>query len=187
MEVFDAIHNRRAVRAYTAQPVDRPTIQRLIQAAAEAPSAVNQQPWSFVVIRGRDALAAIARDARRHLLETIPEDSPMARFKEFVAAPDFDIFYGAPALIVICTTTADAGATEDCALAAENLMLAARALDLGTCWIGLARPWLAHTDCKKRLNVESHYQPVAPIIVGHPVSWPGVTPRREPEIQWIGL
>ena len=172
MQALDAIYNRRAVRAYTPMPVGQPTIQRIIQAAIQAPSAVDGQPWSFAVVRDRERLATIARQARNHLIETIADDSPMAHLKKFVADPGFDMFYGAPVLIVICATSAESGAAEDCALAAENLMLAARALDLGSCWIGLARPWLNQPACKAELGIKPHYAPIAPIIVGHPVAWP---------------
>jgi nitroreductase len=186
MELIDAIYNRRAVRSYTSERLDQPTILKLIEAAIRAPSAVNQQPWAFAVIRDKDELKHISREARRYILEAVPEDSPMARFKEVVADPAFDVLYGAPALIVVYATTTEAGACEDCAIAAENLMLAARAFGLGSCWIGLARPWLGQAESKKELGLEPHYTPVAPIIIGHPIAWPDAPGRTEPEIHWIG-
>jgi nitroreductase len=186
MELIDAIYNRRAVRSYTAERLDQTTILKLIDASIRAPSGVNQQPWAFAVIRDKAKIEFISRQARMHTLEAIPEDSPMARFKQHVADPAFDLLYGAPALIVIYATNAEPGACEDCAIAAENLMLAARALGLGSCWIGLARPWLSLKESKDALGIEPHYVPVAPIIVGHPTSWPEPTARNEPEVHWIG-
>ena len=125
MEIFDAIRDRRAVRAFTGDAVDQPHIHRLIEAAVAAPSAVNEQPWAFVVLRGRPLLAKVADQARRYLLESISDDSPMARFREHAADPGFDMFYGAPALILVCATGDEPFATEDCALAAAHLMLTA--------------------------------------------------------------
>ena len=186
MELIDAIYNRRAVRSYTGKHIDQPIILKLIDAAVRAPSAVNQQPWAFAVIRETDELSRISREARRHILEAVPADSPMARFKQHVADPGFDLLYGAPVLIVIYATTTESGACEDCALAAENLMLAARALGLGSCWIGLARPWLSQAESKQELGIEPHYTPVAPIVVGYPTTWPDAPGRNEPEIHWIG-
>lgn len=186
MELIDAIYNRRAVRSYRSERLDQPTILKLIEAAIRAPSAINQQPWAFAVVRDKDALGRISCAARRHILEQIPEDSPIARFRPVVADPAFDMLYGAPALIVVCATTGEPGACEDCAIAAENLMLAARALGLGSCWIGLARPWLSQLESKKELGLEPHYAPVAPIVVGYPAAWPDPPGRNEPEIHWIG-
>ena len=107
-------------------------------------------------------------------------------FHALLTDQKFDIFYDAPVLIVIATSVETNWAVEDCALAAENLMLAARALDLGTCWIGFAQGWLATAAGKAALNIPTAYRPVAPIIVGHPKSFPAPVPRKEPEIHWTG-
>lgn len=187
MDVLDAIYQRRAIREFAGQPIHQSTIQTMIDAAIQAPSAMNLQPWSFVVIRDRDRLVWIAREARRHLLETIADDSPLARLREHVAAPDFDMLYGAPALILICATSDSIGVGEDCAMAAENLMLAAHAVGIGTCWIGLARPWLNEQSCKKELGIEAQYRPIAAIVAGYPKRRPAAPGRRQPEIHWIGM
>jgi nitroreductase len=106
-------------------------------------------------------------------------------FQEILNDPNFDIFYGAPALIVISTVTHIPWAIEDSALAAENLMLAARGMGLGTCWIGFAQAWLGTPEGKAALKLPTSYVPVAPIIVGHPKSGPSPVPRKEPEIRWL--
>jgi nitroreductase len=116
----------------------------------------------------------------------MPPDSPLERYRTTLSAPSFDVFYGAPALIIISATSREAGASEDCALAAQTLMLAAHALGLGTCWIGFARPWLNEPAAKAELGIPADHSPVAPIIVGHPRGNPELHPRREPEIIWIG-
>ena len=100
--------------------------------------------------------------------------------------PNFDIFYHAPVLIVISTVADVPWAVEDCTLAAENLMLAARAARLGTCWIGFAQAWLGTLEGKTVLKLPVPYKPVAPIIVGHSKSTPPPVPRKDPEIRWIG-
>ena len=58
MDVTEAIYNRRAVRVYTDQQVDRTTIEALIKAAIHAPSSMNEQPWAFAVIQNPTQLAA---------------------------------------------------------------------------------------------------------------------------------
>ena len=76
---------------------------------------------------------------------------------------------------------------ENCALAAQNLMLAAYAHGLGSCWIGFAQPWLATPEGRVALELQPGRIPRAPIIVGYPQSLPPAVPRRDPEIHWIGL
>jgi nitroreductase len=116
---------------------------------------------------------------------TSPAGLVSHHFQELLSDPNFDIFYKAPVLVVISAAAESPWAVEDCSLAAENLMLAARALGLGTCWIGFARPWLGTPEGKAALNMPAGCVPVAPIIVGHPKSFPPSVPRKEPEIRWI--
>ena len=185
MDLKQAIDTRRAVREFTDQPVDEKTLRELIDAAIQAPSAVNQQPWSFCVVRDQALLARISRDAKAHMLRTSPA-ALSHHFQELLSNPQFDIFYHAPALVVISAVADSPWALQDCSLAAENLMLTARAAGLGTCWIGFAQAWLGTPEGKAALNLPPAYVPVAPIIVGHPKSAPPPVPRKAPDIRWIG-
>jgi nitroreductase len=186
MEVLEAIYHRRAIREFTPQMPDKQVIQSLIKAATQAPSAMNLQPWAFAVIRGHKRLTNISERAKAYLLKTMAADSELAAYHDRLSDPAFDIFYGAPALIIVCATSAAPGASEDCALAAQTLMLAAHTSGLGTCWIGFARPWLNEAAAKAELELPASYAPVAPIILGYPKGKADVHPRRDPEIIWIG-
>ena len=100
MDIKEAIYTRRAVREYTSEPVDETTLRSLIDAAIQAPSAVNQQPWSFCVVRDQALLTRISDEAKAHMLRT----SPMAltpHFHDRLIDANFHIFYHAPALILI--------------------------------------------------------------------------------------
>ncbi|HKZ97421.1 MAG TPA: nitroreductase [Hyphomicrobiaceae bacterium] len=186
MDVFEAIHQRRAVRAYTPEPVEKDTIERLIMLAIQAPSAMNIQPWAFAVIRGGERLSSLSDRAKSHLLRTMAAGSPLEHYRSNLSDPAFNIFYDASILVVVSATSREEGASEDCALAAQNFMLAAHALELGTCWIGFARGWLNEPAAKAELGLPAGHFPVAPIIVGHPRGRPETHPRRKPEIIWIG-
>jgi nitroreductase len=186
MDLKEAIYSRRAVREFTAEPVDEATIRALIDAAIQAPSAVNQQPWSFSVVRDKALLAHMSREAKAHMLRSSPLGLMSHHFEQILGDPKFHIFYHAPVLIVISSLTGIPWAVEDCALAAENLMLAACAAGLGSCWIGFAQNWLGTSDGKAALQLPAACLPVAPIIIGHPRVAPPAVLRREPEIRWIG-
>jgi nitroreductase len=125
MNVDEAISGRRSVREYTTQGVDEHTIRHLINAAILAPSAVNQQPWTFTVVRDQGLLDRISRDAKAHMLVTMPESPQSDHFRSLLNDPNFQIFYHAPVLILISAEAHGPWIVEDCALAAENLMLAA--------------------------------------------------------------
>ena len=99
--------------------------------------------------------------------------------------PQFALFYDAPALVVVLAKSAATQSAEDCCLAAENLMLAARSEGLGSCWIGFARPWLDLPATKAELNLPEHYHLVAPIILGYPTAWPESHGRKAAETYWL--
>jgi nitroreductase len=186
MDLREAVFTRRAVRDFTPEPVDEKTIRELIESAVQAPSAVNQQPWSFCIVREKSVLAQISDEAKAYMVRTSPFGLVSHHFERILNDPGFDIFYHAPMLIVICSTSEISWAVEDCSLAAENLMLTAHAAGLGTCWIGFAQGWLGTPEGKALLKLPATYLPVAPIIVGHPAAKVSLVPRKEPEMRWIG-
>ncbi|MFZ3350993.1 MAG: nitroreductase [Xanthobacteraceae bacterium] len=179
MDLKEAIYSRRATREFASDPVDESTLRAMIDAAVQAPSAVNAQPWSFCVIRDKALLGKISRDAKAYMIRTTPVGLMSHHFDQILNDANFDIFYHAPVLIVICSRTEIPWAVEDCALAAENLMLTARAAGLGTCWIGFAQGFLGTPEGKAMLQLPSAYKLVAPIIVGHPASMPAPVSREE--------
>lgn len=185
MDVFEAIYTRRAVRAYRAQPVDRATLRRLIGAAIQAPSAVNAQPWRFTVVEDRVLLGRISRESKERMLGDPPRGLSADHFRAHLVDPAFDIFYAAPALVVVSSVTDDHWAVVNCALAAQNLMLAACAEGLGSCWIGFAEGWLRTEEGRRALSLPAGCVPIAPIIVGWPATTPEAVPRKEPVVSWI--
>ena len=184
MDIKEAIYSRRAVREFTSQPVDEEVLSQLIDAAIQAPSAVNQQPWLFTIVRDNALLARISREAKAHMLKTSAAALASHHFQSVLENPDFDIFYHAPALIVISAPEGP-WIVEDCALAAENLMLAACAVGLGTCWIGFAQGWLGTSEGKSSLKLSGTTVPVAPIIVGHSKTVVAPVRRKAAKIDWI--
>ena len=189
MEIVEAISGRRSVREYHNQAIDEKTIHRLIAAATQAPSAVNQQPWTFTVVRDQALLDRVSRDAKAHMMATMPADmgsgSRAAHFRITLSDPAYQIFYHAPALILISGNAPGPWIVEDCALAAENLMLMAYSLGLGSCWIGFAQSYLNTPAGKQALGLPESWVPVAPIIVGHPSAPVAGVVRKEPEVRWV--
>jgi nitroreductase len=190
MDIVAAIAGRRSTREYRPEPVDEATIRRLISAATQAPNAVNQQPWTFAVIRDQALLDRLSREAKAYFLANMPvSPMPEVRAEHFRAAlsdPAFQIFYHAPALILIAARAPGPWITEDCALAAENLMLMAHALGLGTCWIGFAQNYLNTAAGRQTLGLPPESVVVAPIILGHPRGREAAAARKDPEIRWVG-
>lgn len=186
MSLREAILERRAVRSYTAQKVDDPTIHALLEAAVEAPSAMNLQPWNFVVIQQPALLKRISDEAKHVILADPRFHVALERGAVPLTDPAYDIFHGATTAIAIYAKPGGLNAVADCYLAAQNLMLAACDRGLATCPIGFAVTILQSDAMKKELSAPPEYIAAIVIAVGHPAS---VTPhpgRKPPHVlKWL--
>ena len=182
MELKQAIYTRRSVRDYTDEPVSKQLINELLEAASHAPSAMNGQPWAFVVIQDKAKLRAYSDRAKVKCLESITSESRLSELKETLSDAAFNIFYNSGTLIVICAKPLGQHPDWDCCLAGQNLMLAAHGLGLGTCPIGLAWPLLDREDIKAELRIPTDYAAILPIIVGHPKGPAKAVARSAPKI-----
>ena len=149
--VLENIHSRKSVRQYTAEPVSEEHIQTMLKAAMAAPSAVNYQPWRFVVVTERAELDAMA------------EILPYARMLK-----------QAPLAIVVCGETLWFEGKEngfwqqDCSAATQNLLLAAEALGLGAVWTGVYPDPERSAQLSAFLGLPETVQPLCAIPIGHP-------------------
>lgn len=182
MEFEQVVRGRRSVRDYLPAPVPRATLEHLIEIATQAPSAMNQQPWAFAVITGPARIEDYAQRARQWLLAQ-PVVTGAAR--ALLEQAGYSVFHRAPALILVLASASSSQAYEDCCLAAQTLMLAAREAELGSCWIGLSRPWLELPQTQALIGIAPGYHVVAPIVLGTPAQWPPAHGRFVPNVFWL--
>jgi nitroreductase len=182
MELMNAIYTRRSVRNYKNEPVPREMVNKLLEAATMAPSGSNGQPWSFVVIQDTKFLKDYSERSKALLLNLMKNRPDPHDYKEVLTNPDFNLFYNAGTLIIIYGDLTKATAAIDCCLSAQNLMLAAHDLGLGTCWIGFSTVLFDSADLKQELKIPATYKAVASIIVGYPEGAPGNFSRNEPQV-----
>jgi len=189
MTAMDAIHQRRAVRDYSPRIIDSAVIRTLLDAAVHAPTAEHEEPWAFAIIQDKNTLKRLSN----HVTELLAggadplHHSLGGHWSERFKSPEFNAFYNAGTLIVIYGKQVGgeplgAFVVADCWLAAENLMLAACAIGLGTCPIGLAVAALNTPQWKGELGVPAEMIAFAPIIVGVPAGEAPPVPRKPPEI-----
>jgi nitroreductase len=185
MDLFDVIRGRRSVRDFTAERVDDSLIARLLKAAVDAASARNGQPWRFTVVRNRELIDRLSAEAKTFQLTMLPAVPANQERRARMTDPATHLLHHAPALLVISAVEPSTWATEDCALAAQNVMLAAWALGLGSCYIGNVQAYLNTPDGKRLLGLPEDCVPVAPIVLGHPASLGDRPARNEPVVSWI--
>lgn len=177
-DVIDAIYERRSVRSYDDYKLGVRTIEHLIDAAIQAPSARNEQPWCFVVVQDKALLHRISERSKALARSHLEPGAPMWEHRSMLEDPRYDVFYGASTLIVLCARSRESQAAEDVCLAAQNLMLAAHGLGLGSCPIGFAREALNEPEFRRELGLDGPELAVFPVIVGMPSSLPAPTLRR---------
>ena len=182
MELMQAIETRRSFRKYRPDTVGDDKIRRLLHAAVQAPTGMNDQPWAFGIIEGQEVLGKYNERVKAFLLSKVDEWPWLAGFQERFRDRQYNVFHGAPVLIVIYAKNDSSVSQIDCCLAAENLMLAACDMGLGTCWIGLASWTLNEVETKRELGVPEEYVAIAPIIVGYPDGEAPPRERKGPEV-----
>jgi len=191
MDVLQAIEERRSTRAFLEDPVERKTIETLLSLATRAPSAINLQPWEFVVVSGieKKRLSNLLvkrmkerkiscgpgankplpehfverqRGLLRNILPHLPSD---ANFELFVNEGSCN-FYGAPTAIILTLDNAFSSARfTDIGIVVGYLVLAAHAMGLATCPIGLIAAF--DDEIREELNIPEQKQVVIGIGVGY--------------------
>lgn len=149
MDAIEAILTRRSVRKYTNKTIPDKIIKELIEAGVSAPSAGNQQPWHFIIIDDRK------------LLDKIPEFHPHAK-----------MLLDAQKAILVCgdlnLETHNGFWMLDCSAATENILIAARAKGLGTCWLGVYPRDERISGLRKMLKIPKNVIPFSLISLGYP-------------------
>ena len=175
MDVIEAIHSRRSIRAYTEETVEKDLIEALIWDAAQAPPPFSGQvPWTFNVIRGAARIARLGELAKQYARDHRPEgDEPFWADRE-----DFKVFWDAPAVVII------SGGMADCCRAGQVLILSAHARGLGACWVGSPMPWLQTAEAKAEVGIPDDLTPSSVICLGYPASVPAAAERAHPTIIW---
>ncbi len=181
MTLKDAIGGRCSVRAYSSEKIDKSTLQELMAAAVRAPTAMHAEPCQFAIVQDVSRLKRLS-DRAKAVLATDARLHPDRHHADIFAQPDFNVFYNAGTLVIICAKAPGPFVQADCWLAAENLMLSAHALGLGTCVIGSAAAALNLPDLKQELGIPPEAIAVAPIIVGKPRGETGPSARKEPQV-----
>jgi nitroreductase len=162
MDALKAIFTRRSVRQFTGEPVSNQAIETILRAAMQSPSALNMQPWHFVVIDDRT------------LLDRIPNFHPYSSFLR-----------EAPVAIVVCgdleRDRLDASYwVQGCSAATQNLLLASHAIGLGAVWLGVYPRRERIEGLRRLLKLPDNLVPLNIVSLGHPAESPEQFDRFDP-------
>ena len=138
MEAIEAILTRRSTRKYSDKMPDRDLIEKVIEAGRYAPSGSNSQNTHFIVFNEKHILTAMADLVKEEFSKMEVDQDTYVSLKHSISASrkgDYVFHYNAPVFIVVANKKGYGNAMADSACALENMMIAANALDLGSCWI----------------------------------------------------
>lgn len=164
------IMNRRSIRKYKPEQITREELDIILQAAICAPTGKNRQSPILIAVQNKEV---------RDLL---------SRMNAQVLGADVDPFYGAPTVVVVLAKADSPHAVQDGSLVLGNMMTAAKAIGLGSCWINRAREVFDSAEGKQllaRWGVEGDYIGVGNCILGYPDEEPVMKPRKPDYIRYI--
>jgi len=212
--VESVIFARRSVRLYRDRQVPEPLVRRVLEAGRFAPSAGNAQPWKFVVIQDRAMIRQMSEDVvkvcrlvRRIADYTEPGKQGRLRRAQFlqrlfpnlfhpiplaamtlIAQGKLGVWHGAPTVIVLLVDMRAPGKPfVDAGIAGQNMVLAAHALGMGTCWVSFIEPLSNMPRWRKKLFIRYPYKLVTSIALGYPLGEPdGEVLRETHAVPWYG-
>lgn len=164
------IMTRRSIRKYKPEQITREELETVLNAGMCAPTAMNKQSPIIVAVQNKDDIAYLSK------------------LNAAVKGMAGDPFYGAPTVLVVLADAENANAVPDGSLVLGNLMNAAHAIGLGSCWINRAREVFATDEGKallKKWGIEGDYIGVGNCILGYPDEQPQMKPRKENYVHYV--
>ncbi len=194
-DVFETILHRRAIRRFSTNQIAENELEQILKAGMYAPSAGGRQGVIFAVCQNREVNERLGKIKRANAHPQMATKTSFVSREQPSIADDIKItnaFYDAPTVITMFAPKDFLFSKEDCALAAENIMLAADALGIGSCYIG--QGWEAFADpygqeILKQWNIPNDRYAVMQLLLGYPREGdkhPTPKPRKEGRIIRIG-
>jgi nitroreductase len=187
MEAMDAIMTRRSVRKFETRKIPDAVLEMIIRAGTYAPSALALQPWGFVVVQDQALLNRVSDYCKPVMISLMKDahDGMSDAFRQLLESKDYSIYYHAPTVIMVMGKTGSRFREIDCSLCAENMMLAAHALGIGSCWIGSTEVAYDNKELMAGFRIPEGYSPVGTIVFGYPAERPEAHDKHTPNVTWV--
>ena len=194
-DIFETIMHRRSIRRFAPKQIEEAALQQILQAGLYAPSAGGRQGVIFAACQDKEANERLGKIKRANSHPRMATATSFVSREQPSIADDpklTNAFYGAPTVITLFAPKNFLFSVDDCAVAAENMMLAADALGIGSCYIG--QGWPAFDDpygqeILRQWNIPTDYYAVMQLLLGYPKEGdkhPTPKPRKEGRVIRIG-
>ena len=183
-EALKVIRERRTTRKFKSEQIKEEELQAIIEAGIYAPSAHNKQSWNFTVIQNAELIEELNIESKE-----AAKNFPDELIKKMANNDKFNAFYGAPTVIIVSGENNGMMPQVDCAAATENMLIAAEALDIGSCWNGVVSILFNSekgVEYKSKLNIPDGYTPYYAALFGYKdVKISNAPERRANTVQYI--
>lgn len=186
MEAIEAIFTRRSIRKFEKRQIPDAVLETILKAGTYAPSALALQPWAFVVVQDQKFLNRVSNYCKPIMISLMKEahDGMSDGFRALLESPGYSIYYHAPTVIMLIGKTGSRFREIDCSLCAENMMLAAHALGIGSCWVGSTEVCYDNKELMAGFRIPDGYSPVGTIAFGYPEEKPEAHDKHPANITW---
>ena len=193
-KILENIKNRRSIRRYAEDQIKDEELDMIIEAAIYAPTGNNTQPWHFTIIQNKEMIDYLNVEAKKimeNIMENLPDDwfsideisGTAQKVVKMGRAERVHIFHHAPTVIIISGKEDATSPLPDCCAATQNILLAAESLDMGSCWIGIARCCFENQDNIKKLGIPEGYKPYYAVSLGYKSSNKNLkVPKRNKDV-----
>lgn len=194
-DVLETILHRRSIRRFEAKQIEETALQQILQAGLYAPSAGGRQGVLFAVCQDKEVNECLGKIKRANSHPRMATETSFVSREQPSIADDprlTNAFYDAPTVITLFAPKNFLFSVDDCAVAAENMMLAADALGIGSCYIG--QGWTAFADpygqeILRQWNIPTDHYAVMQLLLGYAKEgdkYPTAKPRKEGRVIRIG-
>jgi len=176
----ETIMNRRSIRSYKAEQIKQEELDIILECGINAPSARNLQPWAIRVIQSEDMINELNHDYNNFMKK--------ASLTASSNTSENHVLFGAPTFILIAGDTSKAYAQNDCGMLAQNMLLAAESMGIGTCVLGGIVRFINSPQgnyFRKKLDLPNNYQLFIGIVMGYKNEYPSAKPREKTKIKII--
>jgi nitroreductase len=180
-ETLESIKNRRSIRKFEDKELTKQQIEEIIESGRLAPSARNDQNWKFIAVTNKELI----KEMSDYVVNIVIDNPKYSFVKERKAIIDDPILYSAPAVIFIVAEEDDKWSTINCSLAAENMMIYAHSIGIGSCFIGMARFVNENQELVEKLKVPQGCVIQATLVFGYADEKPEFKERNKDNVTWI--
>lgn len=198
-QIMANIKSRRSRRDFIDRSIPEGLVEEIIEAGRYAPSALNRQTWKFIIITNKDCIKGLSRIVKgiteklakylallKLLKPALRDPQIVGAIKKTLSADCDRVFHNAPLLILIVSDKKEPYAAKDCSMAAQNMMLYANSVGIGSCFVGRAEILERSREAREIIGLPHNHKIQSAIVFGYATRDENGPNRRNDNIlKWV--